>query len=352
MSALPSGWHSNAAPSTLNELAKWLNERRDWYIRHFENLQRGDTSALAKDTAFALELCTALELSCEIEPWPSYGYDPVAAGRVSETDAGRELGRYLGLQLWLFAAVTIQAAHRWLNHNGVSGQPAMPDWIDASRISGDRIPDPEPALSQLVAFAQAEADGGRGEREADEEWGAGEGQNERYVDRKFMERAVEEARKSKAEDERVHPKVGVVIVKDGRELATAYRGELGDGEHAEYTALEKKLTDETIAGATVYTTLEPCTTRNHPKVPCADRLIERKVSRVVIGMLDPNSEISGKGVRKLREANTAVGLFPRDLMSKIEEMNREFTRHHVGHPAGVGPAVPAGPSRGAEQSRP
>ena len=148
------------------------------------------------------------------------------------------------------------------------------------------------------------------------------------LERKFMEKAVTEARRSCPEDSRVHPRVGVVVVKDGRELATAYRGELDRGEHAEYTALERKLTDAALAGATVYTTLEPCTTRNHPKIPCAERLIERKVKRVVIGMLDPNGNICGKGVRRLRKSNIIVEFFPHDLMSEIEEMNREFARHH------------------------
>ena len=63
----------------------------------------------------------------------------------------------------------------------------------------------------------------------------------------------------------------------------AHRGE-SPKSHAEYIALDDKLSDDLVAGATVYTTLEPCTTRKRPKIPCARRLIDRKVARVVIGM--------------------------------------------------------------------
>ncbi|MEK6409745.1 MAG: hypothetical protein AABN34_22705 [Acidobacteriota bacterium] len=142
----------------------------------------------------------------------------------------------------------------------------------------------------------------------------------------FARRAIEEARKSKSEDHRVHPLVGVVVVKDGVVMDSGYRGERGDGDHAEYTVLEEKLRDQAVAGATVYTTLEPCTTRNHPKMPCAERLVERKVGRVVIGMLDPNPAIRGNGQRRLREANIVTDFFLPDLMSEVEELNREFTR--------------------------
>jgi pyrimidine deaminase RibD-like protein len=144
-------------------------------------------------------------------------------------------------------------------------------------------------------------------------------------DRRFARLAIEEARKSEPEDDRVHPKVGVVVVKDGHVLATAHRGEFPQC-HGEYIALEKKLPDVLLAGSTVYTTLEPCTSRNHPKVPCATRLAERKVARVVIGMLDPDDRISGRGQRSLRKAGVATALFDHDLMTEIEELNRDFIR--------------------------
>ena len=144
-------------------------------------------------------------------------------------------------------------------------------------------------------------------------------------DAEFARMAVNEARKSTSEDSRARPLVGAVVVKDGRVLATAYRGEF-EANHAEYIALEKKLEGVSIAGSTVYTTLEPCTTRNHPKLPCADRLVERKVARVVIGMLDPNPDIRGRGMWRLQEANIIVEMFPHELMNEIKELNREFIR--------------------------
>lgn len=158
-------------------------------------------------------------------------------------------------------------------------------------------------------------------------------------DSHFMRVAIEQSRQSRPEDTKPHPKVGVVVVKDGKEVAKAHRGEFGIGDHAEYTALEKKGPDDLFSGSTVYTTLEPCTTRNHPKIPCVERIIERRVARVVIGILDPNKDIGSKGYYRLREAGIQVDLFPVTLMEQVEELNRDFIRLHrrTGHKQGVAP---------------
>jgi pyrimidine deaminase RibD-like protein len=143
-----------------------------------------------------------------------------------------------------------------------------------------------------------------------------------------MEASIREARRAQAETDTVAPKVGAALIMDNRILDVAYRGEIDPGEHAEYTLLERKLQGVDVTGGTLVTTLEPCTKRNPPKRPCADRIIERGIARVLIGTMDPNPDISGRGCLRLRDAGCEFAMFPGELMSKIEELNAEFSRHH------------------------
>ena len=145
-------------------------------------------------------------------------------------------------------------------------------------------------------------------------------------DRQFCEQAVELAKKSVTEDDRLHPYVGVVIIKDGKILATGYRGESGDGDHGEYCAL-KKINEDVdkvdLSGCTVYTTLEPCSKRKPPKKPCATRLIAAKATRVVSGMPDKDKEVYG--LSSLAEAGIHIGLFPNDLMQELLALNKKWS---------------------------
>lgn len=102
-----------------------------------------------------------------------------------------------------------------------------------------------------------------------------------------------------------NPRVGCVIVQDGRILGTGATQRAG-GPHAEVMALRQATERDTdFAGSTVYVTLEPCS--HHGRTPpCVDALIEAKPSRVVIAMSDPNPLVAGEGVRRLREAGIQV----------------------------------------------
>jgi diaminohydroxyphosphoribosylaminopyrimidine deaminase/5-amino-6-(5-phosphoribosylamino)uracil reductase len=114
------------------------------------------------------------------------------------------------------------------------------------------------------------------------------------TDEDFMRLALRLARKGEG---RVSPNplVGAVIVRDGRIIAEGYHRRFG-GNHAEIDAIANAT--EPVAGATFYVTLEPCShTGKTP--PCVDALIALRPGRVVVGTIDPNPLVSGRGIAAL-----------------------------------------------------
>ena len=118
----------------------------------------------------------------------------------------------------------------------------------------------------------------------------------------FMARAIQLAKKGQYTTH-PNPRVGCVIVKDGKIIGEGYHQKTGQP-HAEINALRDVKNGDT-KGATAYVTLEPCShTGKTP--PCANALLEAQISRVIIAMQDPNPQVAGQGVQRLLDAGITV----------------------------------------------
>jgi diaminohydroxyphosphoribosylaminopyrimidine deaminase/5-amino-6-(5-phosphoribosylamino)uracil reductase len=134
-------------------------------------------------------------------------------------------------------------------------------------------------------------------------------------DKRFMKKAIELAERGRGRT-MPNPMVGAVIVKDGTILSEGYHHKAGE-DHAEIDAI--KNSPVPVKGSTIYVTLEPCTVSGKTP-PCADELIKRGFSRVVIGAVDPNPQVMGAGIKKLEEAGieTAQGLYEDEVRMQNE----------------------------------
>jgi pyrimidine deaminase RibD-like protein len=131
-----------------------------------------------------------------------------------------------------------------------------------------------------------------------------------------MRLAIDEARL----DQRPH-RVGAVLVKNGEVLASAHGGAIRTKHHAESAILLGELAGTDVTGATLFTTLEPCTHRHHPHKHCAQLIVEARISQVFIGIRDPNPAIFGAGEWFLRKNGVKVQSFPEDLCNEIEALS-------------------------------
>ena len=128
----------------------------------------------------------------------------------------------------------------------------------------------------------------------------------------YMKLALEEAQKALFISN-PNPRVGCVIVKDGQIIGQGHTQEAG-GPHAEVQAIAHAHSQGfSIAGATVYVTLEPCC--HHGRTPpCIDALIAGKVGKVIAAMEDPNPLVAGNGLHRLKDHGIDVrcGLYERE----------------------------------------
>ncbi len=115
-----------------------------------------------------------------------------------------------------------------------------------------------------------------------------------------------------------NPMVGSVIVANGKIIGQGYHKRCGD-HHAEINAINS--TKKNIKGSTFYVTLEPCSHYGRTP-PCVDALIQERPERVVVGSLDPNPEVNGKGVKVLRSKGIKVDVGIRE--SECMQLNEHY----------------------------
>ena len=140
---------------------------------------------------------------------------------------------------------------------------------------------------------------------------------------KLMQRCITLAKKSEG---RVSPNplVGAVIFDDNFRIISEGRHEYYGGNHAERNAVLNAKED--IKGKSIAVNLEPCS--HYGKTPpCADLLIEKGFKRVIIGMVDPNPLVSGRGIEKLK--NVGIEVVTGILETECRNLNEIFIKNQI-----------------------
>lgn len=145
-------------------------------------------------------------------------------------------------------------------------------------------------------------------------------QNFSINDQKYMARAINMAKLGEGSAS-PNPMVGAVVVNAGEIVGEGYHHQYG-GPHAEVFALEQA--GEKAKGAVLFVNLEPCS--HYGKTPpCAKKIIESGIKRVVVAMVDPNPEVAGRGIEMLREGGVKVKLGL--LEEEARKINEVFLKY-------------------------
>ena len=121
------------------------------------------------------------------------------------------------------------------------------------------------------------------------------------TDEIFMREALRIAKNAEGRTS-PNPLVGAVVVREGKIIAEGWHRQAGTP-HAEVHALN--MADKLAKGATLYVTLEPCSHFGRTP-PCANRIVEAGIKKVVVAMTDPNPKVSGRGIEILKSAGIEV----------------------------------------------
>ncbi len=139
------------------------------------------------------------------------------------------------------------------------------------------------------------------------------------TEEKYIHRCIQLARNGKG-FVAPNPMVGAVIVCDGKIIGEGYHRKYGEA-HAEVNAINSVKDHSLLKKSVMYVNLEPCS--HYGKTPpCASLIIEKQIPKVVIGHSDPFPDVSGRGIRMLKEAGIEV--VTDVLKDECERLNKRF----------------------------
>ncbi|MDI6779193.1 MAG: bifunctional diaminohydroxyphosphoribosylaminopyrimidine deaminase/5-amino-6-(5-phosphoribosylamino)uracil reductase RibD [Bacteroidota bacterium] len=118
-----------------------------------------------------------------------------------------------------------------------------------------------------------------------------------------------------------NPMVGAVVVKNRKIVGRGYHKKFGKA-HAEVNALEQA--GDEAKGSTLYVNLEPCSFYGKTP-PCTDLIISKGVKRVVVAMRDPNLQVNGKGISKLKKVK--IDVVENVLSKEAAQLNESFVQY-------------------------
>lgn len=124
-----------------------------------------------------------------------------------------------------------------------------------------------------------------------------------------------------------NPLVGSVIVHDGKIIGEGWHRKPGEP-HAEVNAVNSVADKSLIADATLYVNLEPCSHFGRTP-PCSEMIISNRIKRVVVGSVDPNPVVAGRGIKKLQDQGISVLVGV--LAEECDVLNRRFFTFHTKH---------------------
>jgi len=139
------------------------------------------------------------------------------------------------------------------------------------------------------------------------------------IHEKYIKRCIELA-KNGLGTTYPNPLVGSVIVYDGEIIGEGWHKKSGEP-HAEVNAVNSVMDKSLLSKSTIYVSLEPCSHFGKTP-PCCDLIIAHSIPNVVIGTVDPNEKVAGKGIKKLMEAgkNVTIGI----LEDECNKLNKRF----------------------------